>query len=833
MIRLKALLLSVVLPLAMCAIVLAHARPTKSDPLKGQMEARIGTRATATNGILSITYSESTGQYAIRTGAQHPHPNETVFYGSGGTSYFTLRDATDLKMLTNGGVSNAGLAGYTTGSLGTGTTTALGTTGFRTTFVVAGKWQVEQEVVITGSSLDDTAVRQSEKVTNISNAPRLCGMRYQWDWQIAGNDASLFRTRQPDGAFTSTFQTFVNPQFRLFEEVDSATDPTFSVFGSVRDLPLNPPPTTPDQLRYCSWGAAVSSAWDFTNTGGGSDSSVCHYWGFDNPISVAPNASTTFTQYVTTQFEAIARPGFQVSKTAPATVTAGSTLTYTFTVRNEGDAVATNVRLTDTLPTGTTFISATGGTGVSVSNGVFSMNLSDIAPDSQVTATMTVRVPSTLTGNVVNQTYSVTATGANTANGASVTTQIVGAPTPTPTFTPTPKPTATPTLPPPGPLTGRIVFSSSRDGNNEIDVMNADGTSQTRLTSNAAIDDMPHLSRDGRRIVFSSRRDGNRNIYLMNVDGTNPVRLTTNAAIDQQPQFSPDGTKITFVSTRDGGPEIYIMDSDGNNQTRLTVNATQDDYPSFSPNGERIVFHSYRNNNHDIFVMRSDGTQQRRLTFDAGQDNRPSFSPDGRRIVFQSNRYAGQYDIMLMNADGTNQVHVTTSSVNDVWPCFSPDGTRVAFTSARGGGDNEICTTGLAGEQTVPVRRLTENFNDDSWPSWAITATSGNSLGGDPPGGNSLAAPHSLARATDESAPGLSSLSAEASSATLTLRFDGALDAEAASDFTVTVNDRAVAVQSVAVSGDTVSLRLADGALRSGNSVTVQWNGGAATALVP
>ncbi len=61
--------------------------------------------------------------------------------------------------------------------------------------------------------------------------------------------------------------------------------------------------------------------------------------------------------------------------------------------------------------------------------------------------------------------------------------------------TPVPAPTAAPLTapPPPGPVSsdGRIAFSSARDGNHEIYVMDADGSDQTRLTSNPADDGMP------------------------------------------------------------------------------------------------------------------------------------------------------------------------------------------------------------------------------------------------------------------------------------------------------------------------------------------------------
>jgi len=44
-----------------------------------------------------------------------------------------------------------------------------------------------------------------------------------------------------------------------------------------------------------------------------------------------------------------------------------------------------------------------------------------------------------------------------------------------------------------GVVPGRIVFQTDRDGNNEIYIMNGDGTSVTRLTDNPADDVSPML----------------------------------------------------------------------------------------------------------------------------------------------------------------------------------------------------------------------------------------------------------------------------------------------------------------------------------------------------
>src|SRR5207253_5042744 len=125
---------------------------------------------------------------------------------------------------------------------------------------------------------------------------------------------------------------------------------------------------------------------------------------------------------------------------------------------------------------------------------------------------------------------------------------------------------------------GKVAFTTDRDGNNEIYVVNSDGTGGlTRLTNNAASDSDPAWSPDGSQIVFVSNRDGgNFEIYKMNADGTNQTRLTNNTGFNADPVWSPDGTQIAFTSGRDGNFNIFKMSASGDANgtiapTRLTT----------------------------------------------------------------------------------------------------------------------------------------------------------------------------------------------------------------------------------------------------------------------
>ena len=263
------------------------------------------------------------------------------------------------------------------------------------------------------------------------------------------------------------------------------------------------------------------------------------------------------------------------------------------------------------------------------------------------------------------------------------------------------------------PVAGRIAFVSDRDGNNEIYVMNADGSGVRRLTDNQANDLAPSWSPDGQRITFVSDRE----IYVMNANGSDVRRLTNDPAGDWGPDWSPDGQRITFVSDRDGNNEIYVMNADGSGVRRLTDDPADDLNPIWSPDGRRIAFVSDRDGNNEIYVMNADGSGVRRLTNDPLDDWWPDWSPDGQRIAFVSGR-TGDWNIYVMNTDGSDVRYLTDDLASDSQPSWSPDGRRIAFVSDRDG-NRQIYLMNADGSSQI---RLTPNEASNRYPSWTATS---------------------------------------------------------------------------------------------------------------
>jgi len=60
----------------------------------------------------------------------------------------------------------------------------------------------------------------------------------------------------------------------------------------------------------------------------------------------------------------------------------------------------------------------------------------------------------------------------------------------------------------------------------------------TRLTQSPGTDLEPAWSPDGRWLAFSSARDGNLNLYLLEIDSGSLIRLTEDPAGDMEPDWS-------------------------------------------------------------------------------------------------------------------------------------------------------------------------------------------------------------------------------------------------------------------------------------------------------
>ena len=248
------------------------------------------------------------------------------------------------------------------------------------------------------------------------------------------------------------------------------------------------------------------------------------------------------------------------------------------------------------------------------------------------------------------------------------------------------------------------------------------------------------------KILFTSRRDGNYEIYMMNPDGSEQVNLTQHPAIDLDAAWSPTGEQILFVSDRGGTRDLYLMDADGGNVRRVFKRKIEvwRTRPTWSRDSKQFAYQCVDWNfikgglylgtfgeeeaefvaNYHAPVWSPDGSEiassehhalGARLMFinvrtrEAEQplpdeallfQFDPSWSAAGDRLAFAGNKHPlpvildrelhnawkDKQTIYIVNRDGTGLRQLVDEADRDAWspelwsPELSPDGSEVLYT---------------------------------------------------------------------------------------------------------------------------------------------------------
>jgi Tol biopolymer transport system component len=197
-----------------------------------------------------------------------------------------------------------------------------------------------------------------------------------------------------------------------------------------------------------------------------------------------------------------------------------------------------------------------------------------------------------------------------------------------------------------------LVAGGNGDGNYEIFLVHADGTGLVQLTHTtggrtvfgAPGSTHPIFDATATHVVFSSDRDlvpggnadGNNDLFMMNVDGSGVRQLTftTGGWGIGQGALDKSGSRVVFDSDRDlvagqnadGGYEVFVMDTAGSNLAQLTHSDTPETqngsgFPRWAPDGQSIFFASDQDltggnpgANYEAFRMNGDGTAVAQLT---------------------------------------------------------------------------------------------------------------------------------------------------------------------------------------------------------------------------
>jgi TolB protein len=242
------------------------------------------------------------------------------------------------------------------------------------------------------------------------------------------------------------------------------------------------------------------------------------------------------------------------------------------------------------------------------------------------------------------------------------------------------------------------------DANQDIYVMDADGSNLCRLTYDAANNSSPAWSPDGKQLAFFSSRDRIDGIYVMQADGSNVRRLLATSQYGGL-DWSADGKYLAFVSNYDQA-YLSVIEVDGSNMRHVMAGASYGRV-SWSPDGQSIAIVTGRNHWNQVSVVQADGSNLRivadeRIAGIADYQN-PAWSPDGQQLALDN-----KGKVCLVNADGSNGhcLDVNPTNGNNQYPTWSPDSQRIAFYSYNLSAQDGIYVMNADGSN---VSRLSKN----------------------------------------------------------------------------------------------------------------------------
>lgn len=239
-------------------------------------------------------------------------------------------------------------------------------------------------------------------------------------------------------------------------------------------------------------------------------------------------------------------------------------------------------------------------------------------------------------------------------------------------------------------LDGTIAFVCEQDGgtNDEICLMDADGTARTRLTDSPGPDRAPNWNAASDALVFNSRRGdhGDRpQIYRLDVASGAATRVSDGPLEDQRGSWTPDGTGVIYQrGTFDAGYQLQRQDLASGTVTALTAEpGTVNAAGSLDPSGTRLLHQSNRDAD-GLFPFGTyvtdlaTGTTTRLAPTVTASHDGPRWSPDAAQVAFAA---GGALHVVDLASGAVEQV--TDGGASDSSPGWSPDGTMLVFQSDR------------------------------------------------------------------------------------------------------------------------------------------------------
>ncbi len=186
---------------------------------------------------------------------------------------------------------------------------------------------------------------------------------------------------------------------------------------------------------------------------------------------------------------------------------------------------------------------------------------------------------------------------------------------------------------------GRLVHDAVDNNRPHIWICDEDGDNPQQLTPNSSDDFQPVVSMDGRFIIFTSTRDGFNQIWRMNIDGSNQVLLARVDGLTSAARLAPDRSSVIFHWFRDGRRTLGRVPIEGGETVEMPLFG--DAHWAISPDGSMVAYSAWDEAANRVkVIIEPIGSERPNRTLDIAPTYILKWTADSRGLVYRE-RQAG------------------------------------------------------------------------------------------------------------------------------------------------------------------------------------------------